>query len=554
MRFTQIIRYGTERYPEKVARRLRATNIAAWIGASATGFFAIWRFLQGAEHWKYTVLVALAFGLTPFLHRFSPLAAPLALVAIGYTWSFYLGFTQGVANGPNLIFFTAGALGILVIGTERALLSIVIGAVGTGLYIVLYTPFSRSPLTLVVNVVSGSAVLCGIVFYAVRQFTRAEERLELANLAKTRFLAAASHDLRQPLHALGLFVAQLRSHMKSAEGDQLIDRIDAAVTAMNELFNALLDISKLDADAVSPKLAEFPVADLLQRIETTFRAAAEEKGLSFHLVSTSAWVRSDPILLERIVLNLVSNAVRYTVSGGLVIGCRRRADSLRIEVWDSGPGIPEDQRRNIFSEFYRLASVTKGGLGLGLAIVDRLGGLLDHPIELVSTLGRGSRFAVTMPMVAAQAKAQPTPPTPAAVVNDLFTGKRVIIIDDDVLVLDSMSGLLRDWGCRVITAASVEAALSSLGGDHRPDLIISDYRLAQGHSGIAAIAKLRTAHGAVPTFLMSGDIAPERLSEARESGYHLLHKPVQPMILRTMVSRFLRGGGAATQGLRLDSL
>jgi adenylate cyclase len=225
MRFTQIIRYGTERYPEKVARRLRATNIAAWIGASATGFFAIWRFLQGAEHWKYTVLVALAFGLTPFLHRFSPLAAPLALVAIGYTWSFYLGFTQGVANGPNLIFFTAGALGILVIGTERALLSIVIGAVGTGLYIVLYTPFSRSPLTLVVNVVSGSAVLCGIVFYAVRQFTRAEERLELANLAKTRFLAAASHDLRQPLHALGLFVAQLRSHMKSAEGDQLIDRI-----------------------------------------------------------------------------------------------------------------------------------------------------------------------------------------------------------------------------------------------------------------------------------------------------------------------------------------
>ena len=540
MRFTQIIRYGTERYPEKVARRLRATNIVAWIGASGVAVFAIWRFLQGAEHWKYAALVALAFGLAPFLHRFSPLAAPLALVATGYTWAFYLGFSQGIGNGVGISLFSAGALGLLVIGTERLLLCIVIGAVGTVLFIVLYTPFSQSPLTLVVNVVVNSAILYAIVFYSVRQFTRAEERLELANLAKTRFLAAASHDLRQPLHALGLFVAQLRSHMKSTEGGRLIDRIDAAVTAMNELFNALLDISKLDADAVSPKLTEFPVADLLRRIETTSRAAAEEKGLSFQLVSTSAWVRSDPILLERIVLNLVSNAVRYTVSGGVVIGCRRRADSLRIEVWDSGPGIPEDQRGNIFSEFYRLAG-TKGGLGLGLAIVDRLGGLLDHPIELVSTLGRGSRFAVTMPMVAAQAKAQPTPPTPAAIVNDLFSGKLVIVIDDDVLVLDGMSGLLQDWGCRVITAASAEAALASLGGDRRPDLIISDYRLAEGHSGIAAIAKLRTAYGAVPTFLMSGDIAPERLREARESGYHLLHKPVQPMILRTMVSRFLRG-------------
>ena len=244
--------------------------------------------------------------------------------------------------------------------------------------------------------------------------SKVEERthqLELANLAKSRFLAAASHDLRQPLHALGLFVAQLRSHMKSAEGSRLVDRIDDAVTAMNELFNALLDISKLDAGVLPVNLIEFPIAQVLRRIESTFAEAAREKGLSFQLVSSSAWVRSDPILLERIVHNLVSNAVRYTASGSVVVGCRRRGDTVHIEVWDSGPGIAEAQRRNIFGEFYRLAGDnTHGGLGLGLAIVDRLCKLLDHPIQLDSTVGKGSRFSVTVPMAAAQAQvAEPQP-------------------------------------------------------------------------------------------------------------------------------------------------
>jgi len=370
---------------------------------------------------------------------------------------------------------------------------------------------------------------------------KVEERthqLELANLAKSRFLAAASHDLRQPLHALGLFVAQLRGQMRSVEGGRLIDRIDAAVTAMNELFNALLDISKLDAGVLTPTLAEFPLGDLLRRIESTFAAAAHEKGLSFKLVSSRAWVRSDPILLERIVLNLVSNAVKYTASGGVVVGCRHRGDSLRIEVWDSGPGIPEEQQRNIFGEFYRLAGGTQGGLGLGLAIVDRLSNLLNHPIDLVSIPGKGSRFAVTVPITAAQAKAQPAPAMPRAV--ELSRGKLVIVIDDDELVLDSMGGLLRSWGCRVVAAANPQAVLASLKSGERPHLVISDYRLADGHSGITAIAELRDAYGAVPAFLISGDTAPDRLREARESGYHLLHKPVRPMALRAMVSQLIK--------------
>jgi len=373
-----------------------------------------------------------------------------------------------------------------------------------------------------------------------RKVEERTEQLELANLAKSRFLAAASHDLRQPLHALGLFVAQLRGHMKSAEGGRLVERIDAAVTAMNELFNALLDISKLDAGVLSTAVSEFPIAHLLKRIESTFADAAREKGLSFQLVQSSAWVRSDPILLERIVLNLVSNAVRYTASGSVVVGCRRRGETVHIEVWDSGPGIAPDQQRNIFGEFYRLAGGnSQGGLGLGLAIVDRLGRLLDHPIELVSTVGKGSRFSVTVPM--AQAQAEFAAPQAAPVALDAPRGKIVVVIDDDALVLEAMGGLLRNWGCRVVGAATPEGAAAALGPRQRPDLVISDYRLANGESGITAIAQLREAFGStIPAFLMSGDTAPERLREARESSHHLLHKPVRPMALRAIVTELLK--------------
>jgi two-component system, sensor histidine kinase len=364
------------------------------------------------------------------------------------------------------------------------------------------------------------------------QFNSMAEQLQ-ESYAKSRFLAAASHDLRQPLHALGLFIAQLRGHMKSAEGSRLVERVDAAVLAMNELFNALLDISKLDAGVLAPNIIEFPVA------------TAREKGLSFQLVGSSSWTRSDPILLERIVLNLVSNAVRYTPTGTVVVGCRRRGGRLDIEVWDSGPGIPEDQQRNIFGEFYRLAGDnTHGGLGLGLAIVDRLCNLLGHPIRLVSTVGKGSRFSVTVPIAAARAQIAELPAQPVAV--DVTRGKLVIVIDDDALVLHSMGGLLRNWGCHVVAAATPDEAFVDLGPEDQPDLIICDYRLANGQSGIAAIADLRKVYGAaVPAFLISGDIAPERLREARESGHHLLHKPLGAMALRAMINRSLKSSSVA---------
>jgi len=377
---------------------------------------------------------------------------------------------------------------------------------------------------------------------------RIYQQLEETNLAKSRFLAVASHDLRQPLHALNWFVAQLRNEKDQAERSRVITRIEAAVTAMNELFNALLDMSKLEAGVLAPSPLEFPVDQLLKRVEMTFVAAAREKGLRLRVLSSSAWIRSDLILLERILLNLVSNAVRYTGRGGVVVGCRRRASVLRIEVWDSGIGIPEDQRHNIFDEFYQLSASEqdrRGGLGLGLAIVERLCALLNHSIEVTSRVGKGSRFAVSIPL-ASPPKVLALSPQPSF---ELATGKLVVVIDDDSLVLDGMRGVLKNWGCSVVTAMSADAALAALAEHGRPpDLIISDYRLGGGKNGFATIERLRAIfHARIPAFLISGDTAPERLREASASGYYLLHKPVLPMNLRAVVSQLLKEHEEATR-------
>jgi signal transduction histidine kinase/CheY-like chemotaxis protein len=377
-----------------------------------------------------------------------------------------------------------------------------------------------------------------------RKVEERTQQLELANQAKSRFLAAASHDLRQPLHALGLFVAQLRGRMRANERSRVVERIDTALAAMNELFSALLDISKLDAGVLTPEVSEFPIARLLERIESTFAEAAREKKLSLRVVPNDAWVRTDFILLERILFNLVSNAVRYTSRGGLVVGCRRRGATLRIEVWDTGVGIPPDQRRNIFGEFYRLGEPDRdrrAGLGLGLAIVERLCRLLDHPIALASTLGKGSCFSVAIPSAARRTEGAKAPALVDATL-DVSHGKLVVVIDDDPLVLEGMRGLFRSWGCRVVTGATDTAALTGLAAlEQQPDLIISDYLLPDGKTGIDAIERLRTAFGSpIPAFLISGDISPERLREARAGGYHLQHKPVEPMVLRAMLNQLLK--------------
>jgi signal transduction histidine kinase len=377
--------------------------------------------------------------------------------------------------------------------------------------------------------------------------------LALASKYKSQFLAAASHDLRQPLHALNLFVAQLRRESDPAESRRLVTRITAAVGSMNELFEALLDMSKLDSGLLEPNVSDFPVQPLLTRIETTFTEVARKKGLRLTVVPNSAWVRSDFILLERILLNLVSNGLRYTAQGGVVVGCRRRGGGLRIDVCDSGPGIPEDQQRTIFGEFVQLPSVnpdSRSGRGLGLSIVERLGRLLDHPVTLSSRVGKGSRFSISVPEAVSRGEAAEAPAALAPIANPV-RGKRIAVIDDDALVLDGMGGILRSWGCEVIAAESGEAALTQLTAQSgRPDLIISDDRLANGRTGIEAIELLRRELGAaIPAFLISGDTTPARMRQAHASNYPLLYKPVAPMRLRAMLHELLRArDGPPTSG------
>jgi signal transduction histidine kinase/FixJ family two-component response regulator len=380
-----------------------------------------------------------------------------------------------------------------------------------------------------------------------RKVEERTQQLQEANLSKSRFLAAASHDLRQPLHALNLFAAQLRYEKEQGERDRLALRIGTAVANMNDLFNALLDISRLDAGAMTASIAAFPVSRVLSHIAATFTAAARDKGLDLRVVLSNAWVCSDPILLEQILLNLVSNAVRYTPTGGILVGCRRRGDSLRIDVCDTGIGIAADQHSRIFGEFYQVAPPERSGkvgLGLGLAIVERLCAVLDHPIGLDSTPKKGSRFSVTVPRAEpAGGASTAVAASPAGAVPNYLAGKLIVVIDDDPLALEGTGGLLRSWGCRVIGVQSEREALTRLKGN-APDLIVSDFHLQDGRTGIDAIAALRAAFGReVPAFLVSGDITQQRLREAGAGSHHLLHKPVNPMALRAMISSLLKGDG-----------
>jgi signal transduction histidine kinase/CheY-like chemotaxis protein len=380
-----------------------------------------------------------------------------------------------------------------------------------------------------------------------RKVDERTQELNTANQEKSRFLAAASHDLRQPMHALGLFVAQLRDMIRFPEARHVVNRIDASVVAMGDLLDSLLDISKLDAGALTIHLEDFPISTVLARIDDSFAPSAQEKGLKFRIVPCRAIVRSDPMLLDRILLNLVSNAIRYTERGGIIVCCRQRGEWLRIEVRDSGIGIAANKQQEIFQEFSQLGNAERDrskGLGLGLAIVERLTRLLSHRISVISAPGKGSVFAIELPLVQARNATTPTPLPPR---DEGFKGLCVLVVDDDALVREGMQGLLAGWGCQVITAASgieIEAMLAAL--TQPLDMIISDYRLPDGATGIEIIAQIQSRLPCrIPAMLISGDIDPMLLPEAKANGYYLLHKPIQPAKLRSLLKHLLAKTNAA---------
>ncbi len=365
-----------------------------------------------------------------------------------------------------------------------------------------------------------------------------KDEAETATRAKSQFLAAASHDLRQPTHALGMFVARLGQLPHDVQTGHLVASLDASVRAMQDLLDGLLDISKLDAGAVQVNLHAAPLAPIFEQTRLALLDAAAEKGLRLRVRPTSAWVRSDPVLLQRILLNLVANAVRYTDHGTVLLACRTSGDGehVRVEVWDSGIGISAEHQSQVFREFYQVGNAERDrtrGLGLGLNIVQRTAHLLGHPFALRSSLGKGTRFTLRLPL--ARADAAPPVTAPALPVTRLI-GLAVMVIEDDALAAEGLGGLLESWGCTVSLAGGQQQALVLLAQSGAPDVIVSDYRLRGDENGIATIAALRAAAGhSIAACLMSGDTDEALIAQARVAGLTLLHKPVRPAKLRSLL-------------------
>lgn len=393
---------------------------------------------------------------------------------------------------------------------------------------------------------------------STRELRQKKEEAENASYDKTRFLAAASHDLRQPMHALGLFVGELHSKVSTPEQIRVVKKIEESISAMSELLNSLLDISKLDAGAVIPKSCIFPVNQVLGRMAQDYASVAEYRGVALRVKFSAAEVICDPILLERILLNLVNNALRYTPQHGCVlVACRKRGDRLRIEVRDNGIGIPQHDQKNIFREFYQLANTERDrgkGLGLGLAIVERLAKLLGTPLLLRSAPGRGSLFAIDVPLFTRPAAGEIQQATGEAqqvaehiserVAHEQtaigLEGARVLLVEDDPLVRASTSGVLHSWGCTVCSAASLQQVQERFSGENF-DLLICDYRLPDG-TGLEVmdwIKKSSQMH--TPAILISADTAPEVFQQVALDNVHFLHKPVRPAKLRSLALYLLAG-------------
>jgi two-component system CheB/CheR fusion protein len=366
---------------------------------------------------------------------------------------------------------------------------------------------------------------------------------ESANLGKSRFLAAASHDLRQPLQTLSLLQGLLAKKLKDRDELRLVARSEEALTAMSGMLNTLLDINQLEAGVVRPEITDFPVNDLLERLKSEFAYHNQAKGLGWRVLPCRLAIRSDPRLLDQIIRNLLSNAVKYTKRGGLLLGCRRRGDKLRIEVWDTGLGIPEGQLRAIFEEFHQVdnpARELSRGLGLGLAIVQRLGDLLGLAVDVRSRVGMGSVFAVEVPLAPRGARPAPAPSEPEPA-EFAARGASILIVEDDPALRESLELFLRTDGYVLAAAADGEEAIQLVQRTNlRPDLVIVDYNLPGKLTGLQVLAHLRgTLDRGAPALVLTGDISTESLREIAAQGFEQRSKPVRAEDLTRLVRRLL---------------
>nr|WP_255699047.1 PAS-domain containing protein [Luteimonas sp. Y-2-2-4F] len=362
-----------------------------------------------------------------------------------------------------------------------------------------------------------------------RSLDQARREAERANEAKSRFLAAVGHDLLQPLHAAQLFTDALRPQLPDAAAP-LLGQLRGALDATTDLLNGLFDLARLEAGGLAPQPREFPLADVLEPLAAEFRALAAARGLRLDAVPTRAWVRSDPQLLRRVLQNFLANAVRYTPRGRILLGVRRAGGGLRVEVHDTGPGIAPGQRAAIFEEFRRGEGSPGQGLGLGLAIADRIARLLEAPLTLRSRPGRGTVFALALPRAAGRARSEP------AVAQTGLAGAHVLLVDNEPVALDALRRLLQGWGCTVDAVAGGDAAQAALSA--RPaDLWLFDYHLDDGDNGVALACRLADRHSARPTLILSADATDAVRRDAAEHGLGLLQKPVRPLALKSTLDR-----------------
>ncbi len=377
----------------------------------------------------------------------------------------------------------------------------------------------------------------------VRNLRMEKDKAISASSAKSTFLAAASHDLRQPLHAMGFFIESLKKNLTTETQSHLLQKIEKTSDNLRRQLNALLDISKIDAGIIKPHVVPLSLGDIFKKLKSEFSPLAQEREISLRVLPASWIIESDLHMIDRILNNLVSNAIRYTDRGGkILLGSRKKGDCLNIEILDSGIGIPAHLTDHIFAEYYQINNPERDqskGLGLGLSIVRGMCDLLHHKIEVTSTVGAGTRFRITVPL---------SNRLPLSV-NDLLhqfdinskTGN-IILIDDESDTLDAMSHLIEKWGHTVLPFEAENDALGYLrNNDFTPDIIITDFRLREMRTGTQAIDSINNHYKKkIPAIIITGDTAKDRMLRAQESGHILLHKPILPAKLRTVINNTLQ--------------
>ena len=385
---------------------------------------------------------------------------------------------------------------------------------------------------------------------AERALKEARDRAEQANLSKSKFLAAASHDLRQPLQSAFLFTEALQPHVRDAGGREKLMHLERGLDALKGLLDSLLDVSSLDAGTITPAIEDVPLAPLFEELAAAYRPVASGKGLTFHIDADGGGisVRSDRTLLARMLRNIIENAIRYTAEGGIRIACKRSADRVTIDVADTGIGIPPEHLERVWEEFHQVGNPERDrqqGTGLGLAIVRRISALLDHPVSVRSAPGRGTVFSIALP---ASRSAAATPSVAATTRERPGTGQFAVVVDDDAIVLLGLKTMFEEWGYDVLMAGSTQDAVQKLEAmGRRPDVLVVDYRLRNGRVGTEAIVAIRRMFGAdIPGLILTGETAEDCRNDAAQHGLGLIHKPVTPRQLHQALQRHGTTTNAAT--------